>query len=455
MRFSRILSPSSVALAVALAAPLLLPEGGAAACGGTFGPPTQEITVASHRMILSVSQAQSTLYDEIEYTGDPASFAWVLPIQGTVTVGLSSDALFSQLDQMTTVVVDAPPISCGCFPNAGDTSGSATASGGGEAPDAGGVTILSQAVVGPYETVQLSSTDPTALTSWLSTNGYSVPANVAPVIASYVNGGFNFLALKLVPGTGITAMRPVSVTTPGASPSLPLQMVAAGAGTTMPITLFVVGEGRYQPVNFPWFVVDPGQVTWDFTAGTSNYLTVQQAGFTANANAWAVESAQASSESLITASIMDLAQYYPTDSGYADSMGNGAPAAAQADLDTLFSGIATGSLWITRLFAQMPRTALSSDLTVGAAASQTPVPNELTAGKYVNCAPGCSGTGAGGSGGASGNGGATGSGASTGSGSGKSSCAVDRTGSDPFSGGALGGAIAALALAAARRRRGR
>ena len=53
---------------------------------------------------------------------------------------------------------------------------------------------------------------------------------ILPVIDAYVAEGFNFLALKLVPGQGVDSMRPVRVTTPGAAATLPLRMVAAGTG---------------------------------------------------------------------------------------------------------------------------------------------------------------------------------------------------------------------------------
>ena len=115
----------------------------------------------------------------------------------------------------------------------------------------GGVTIIAEAVVGPFKTVQLAANDPLALKNWFMENSYNIPADVQPVIDAYLAEGFGFLALKLVPGQGVDSMRPVRVTAPGASPSLPLRMVAAGTGTTTPIELWVFGEGRYEPSNFP------------------------------------------------------------------------------------------------------------------------------------------------------------------------------------------------------------
>ncbi len=442
---------------VTLLAGSLLHEVDAAACGGCFALPSENTEISSERMIISISQTQSTLYDEIQYSGNPSSFAWVLPIAGPVTVGLSSDALFAEIDQLTAVSVTAPPVTCGCPPPVGFSTGSFSAGSSGAGGGSGGVTVISQTVVGPYQTVQLSSTNPTALTDWLTMNGYDIPADTKPVIAAYVKDGFDFLALKLLPGMGVSSMQPVRVTTPGASPSLPLRMVAVGAGVTVPITLFVVGEGRYVPTNFPSFILDPTKLVWDFDSESSNYATLRQQAFNGVPNAWQVESATPQSAIQITDDIGYLAQVDPTDSGYADSMGNGAPMAAMADLDTLFTGINMSSLWITRMFAEMPRTALTKDLTVGASTDQSQVPTQLTASKYVNCA-GCPGGNGGGSvsttgAGAGGAGGAGGKAASTGTGSAQPSggmgCSVSGAASTPFALGAMG----ALALAAARRRR--
>src|SRR5580700_102012 len=83
----------------------------ARACGGCFHGPTQNgDVITDHRMIFSVSPLQTTLYDEIEYQGDPESFAWVLPIHGQVQVGLSSDIVFAALDSATQTTILAPPL---------------------------------------------------------------------------------------------------------------------------------------------------------------------------------------------------------------------------------------------------------------------------------------------------------------------------------------------------------
>src|ERR1700722_11874250 len=136
----------------------LVAERDAAACGGCFHPPTQTVSdITDERMLLAVSPTQTTLYDQLEYVGSPTSFAWVLPIHGTVTVGLSADVLFDSIDTLTSTQINPPIPDCpgppdDCF---GGNAGAPAASGGATlAGDAGtsGVSILKQGTVGPYET---------------------------------------------------------------------------------------------------------------------------------------------------------------------------------------------------------------------------------------------------------------------------------------------------------------
>src|ERR1700728_221458 len=96
-------------ISVAASAFALAVERDAAACGGCFHPPTQTVSdITDERMLLAVSPTQTTLYDQIEYAGNPTSFAWVLPIHGTVTVGLSADVLFDSVDVLTATQIQAP-----------------------------------------------------------------------------------------------------------------------------------------------------------------------------------------------------------------------------------------------------------------------------------------------------------------------------------------------------------
>src|SRR5260221_6498119 len=110
--------------AVAALSALALPQR-ADACGGCFTPPSQSTQVSGHRMILSVSPQMTTLWDQIQYAGNPTDFASILPVHRTVTIGLSSDALFDVLDELTDARVIIPP-----YPQCGASYCDATATTG-------------------------------------------------------------------------------------------------------------------------------------------------------------------------------------------------------------------------------------------------------------------------------------------------------------------------------------
>ncbi|MBK6695568.1 MAG: DUF2330 domain-containing protein [Myxococcales bacterium] len=262
----------------------------ARACGGCFHAATDTSTsfVTDHRMVLSVSTTQSVLWDQVKYTGDPSEFAWVLPVREGAQVELAQDAWIETLDVATRPSVKGPDVSCGGGGGGGgcglsmssmDTaaSGAAAPNGDGNFTSGAGVEVVSQKVIGPYESVVIRSSRGDAIHLWLRINGFAVPDSIQPILGRYTTEGFDFLALKLRPNAGTRAMRPVRVVFPGASATLPLRMVAAGIGAKVGLTLFVITEGRYRPKNFPEVFVDRDSLAWNFNEKRSNYRELAEA----------------------------------------------------------------------------------------------------------------------------------------------------------------------------------
>ncbi len=383
-----------VAAPVAAAALMVVPSD-AEACGGCFVPPEENTQVTGHRMILSVGMDQSTLYDQIEYAGNPEEFAWVLPTKGVVEVGVSSDIVFNQLGFDTAVSVVPPPLNCPSY-TCGNRYAEEDAAAG--APNVGsgggsqGVEVLASSTVGPYETVQLSADDPAALNAWLDDNGYNVPDDIQPIIDSYVAEGFNFLAMKLVPGAGVERMQPVRITTPGAGPVLPLRMVAAGTGAVTTLTLWVIGDGRYEPQNFPGFTIPADAVVWNYDTNDSNYNLLRQQGYDAsNGYAWLTEASREYYAENFSNTILQIVnQLGPEQSGYDDGSGDweAAYARAEEDMQVLFAGI-QGTAFVTRLRGELSRAALGQDLLVQAAEDQSPVSNVIQTTTWEGTQPAC------------------------------------------------------------------
>jgi MYXO-CTERM domain-containing protein len=364
---------------LALAALLIEPHQ-AEACGGCFHPPTRSTQVTGHRMIFAVSPERTTLFDQIEYSGAPEDFAWVLPIRGQVEVGLSSDLLFANLESLTSVQIVAPALGC---PICDDFNATAAGPGPGPGPGptGGGVEVIASEVVGPYDTVQLSSDDPGALLDWLQTNGYVVDASVLPVLDAYVDEGFDFLALRLAPGQGVQSMQPVRVTSPGAGFELPLRMVAAGTGASTAISLWVVSEGRYQPANFPVERVSESDLVWDWSQNRSNYSMLREEIFQASDGfAWIVDSASPITPGELHLPLQLALEIPLEETGYA-SVDD-----AIADYDILTADF-TGSPWVTLLSAELSRPALEEDLRLEAAPNQSPVSRTLLAADSINAPP--------------------------------------------------------------------
>ena len=271
-----------IAVAAPLAAATFLHHGAADACGGCFHPPTSSTVVSGHRMALSVSMTRTVLWDQIQYQGNPSEFSWVLPIKPGARIEEADPAWFETLDATTDTVVQAPELDCsqgafGCGNQSvalGGTANYAEDGSGGEDPSH--VTVVKQEVVGPYESVTLSSQDPAALTSWLESHGYEIPDDIQPIINAYVSEGFDFIALRLIPGNGVNLMKPVRVITDGASPVLPLRMVSAGTGAYTSIVLYVIGEGRWEAKDYINRVVPESQIVWDGATNTSNFAELRQ-----------------------------------------------------------------------------------------------------------------------------------------------------------------------------------
>jgi hypothetical protein len=394
---------------VAVSALGLVAERDAQACGGCFHPPTQVASdITDERMLLSVSTKQTTLYDQIRYSGSPSSFAWVLPIHGTVDVGLSADVLFGSIDTLTATQINPPPQNCPAPPsNCASFGGKNSAS----APSAGaadnGVTVTKQENVGPYATVQLHATDSSALEKWLSDNGFQIPADVKPIIAQYVTEGFDFLAMKLLPNQGIQAMRPVRVTAPGASLSLPLRMAAIGTGATVGITIWVVGDGRYEPQNFPFYRIEDKDLVWDWKTSSSNYTTLRaQNDATLQGKGWEIESSLTLNQQLVQNTILSGGVFYGGGGGGpqqsskasddylpipADDAGPGTGKSADevraADVAALFAGMSGPNVRITRMRSDISHAAMTTDFVLKASPDQSEITNihNLTAAVNLQC----------------------------------------------------------------------
>ena len=133
-----------LACALALSCALMTTTDDAKACGGCFVPPTENTVVTGHRMAMALSKDRTVLWDQIDYSGDPTEFSWVLPVKPGAILELAHNAFFQTLDAGTSTTVAQPNPNCfgsgdgfGSVGGGDDTFGCGCASENG-APSAGG-----------------------------------------------------------------------------------------------------------------------------------------------------------------------------------------------------------------------------------------------------------------------------------------------------------------------------
>jgi hypothetical protein len=234
-------------------------------------------------MVVSISPQQTVLWDSSgEFTGEPSEFAWVLPVRDGSRLELARAEWIQALDLATQPAIKGPDLSCGGGGSIGcGSSDNSAAAEGVYSADGGyqsgaGVEVVSQSVVGPYESVIVRSSKGEAIYLWLRLNHFAVPDAIEPILSQYTGEGFDFLAVRLRPNQGVRAMQPIRVVMPGAGSSLPLRMVAAGIGARVGLTLFVVSEARYHSKNFPDAKLDRSKLAWDNATSRSNYRDLME-----------------------------------------------------------------------------------------------------------------------------------------------------------------------------------
>src|SRR4051812_46769055 len=89
---------------VAAAAAIALGEHEARACGGCFHeqptpaqPQVESTIVSDHRMVFSISEKETVLWDQVRYSGNPREFAWVLPVRPGTRIELSHNEWIAAL----------------------------------------------------------------------------------------------------------------------------------------------------------------------------------------------------------------------------------------------------------------------------------------------------------------------------------------------------------------------
>jgi hypothetical protein len=295
MRLRRALGAISSFAAIAA---LLVDARPAEACG-CLSPPavtTGEFAInqRAEQIIFEVEPGWVTAHVLIRYAGDPSQFAWIVPVPEVPEMAISPISAFSLLDRATAPFVQVTeenicPVSeytcqraesCGFNDAVGlaDAGASSDGAPGGNNP----VDVIDEKVVGDYQTVTFRASEAAAATQWLRDNGFVVNSTTSIYMESYVQANMVFVAVKLVPGAGVSSIKPLKMKYRAAFPQVPLILTAVAAEPHLTVTSFIYGAKPFKPQGHPVVTIDPNRIAKDST-GRFNYpmvmaRTVDEAG---------------------------------------------------------------------------------------------------------------------------------------------------------------------------------
>ncbi len=244
-----------------------MPAATAHACGGLFCQNTPVDQNAERIIFTQNGDGTTSAIIEIQFTGFAPDFSWILPIPNPIAaediaVPETAEDAFIELQNLTDPIIVPPPI-----PDCVREVAMSVLEDSSE----GGVNVFASGEVGPYGFDVIGSSDPNALINWLRENKYRVTEPMEPLINVYVEEGFYFLAMRLLPNEQADSIQPIQVTYETDTPMIPLRLTAVAANPNMGIYVWFFADQQATPSNYAAFEVKDEEITF-FDFGGNDYL---------------------------------------------------------------------------------------------------------------------------------------------------------------------------------------
>lgn len=245
-----------------------------------------KITIPDQRALICFSNGTERLVIETRFTGSGTNFAWVVPLPNPPVIEVATTGLFPTLQYLfrpeiihevapywlriliilgmiylfrllikyrspsfTIFIVFLLMFLAGLLlPVLSAAKRKSMASTSLEQ----NVSIFDRKLVGVFETTTIAAHDAKALQSWLSENGYAMPAHAEPVIASYVKDGWLFVAAKVRcdrPDNETSTPHPLSFTFKTDKPVYPMRLTGVDNGP-LSVELYVFSSARAKAAHF-------------------------------------------------------------------------------------------------------------------------------------------------------------------------------------------------------------
>ena len=248
----------------ALACLLALHSDASAFCGFYVAKADTKIFNQASKVVLVRHDDKTVLTMVNDFQGDAKDFAVVIPVptvleKGQIHVG--NQATVDHLDAYSAprLVEYWDPDPCQAYAFAARAKAlpmaSMDAAGSMEHDKALGVKVEAQYTVGEYDIVILSAEQSDGLETWLTENGYKIPAGASDVLGGYIKQKMHFFVAKVnleeKARAGFNFLRPIQVAYESPKFMLPIRLGMVNANGPQELFVFALSErGRVETTNY-------------------------------------------------------------------------------------------------------------------------------------------------------------------------------------------------------------
>jgi hypothetical protein len=257
---------ASVAM-LAIALQLAAQVGPAAAfCGFYVAKADAKLFNKSSKVVLARNGTSTAITMASDYEGEPKEFAVVIPVPTAIErkqIRVVDPKTIDHLDAFTAPRLveyhDPDP----CTPRVDYMAraplsfaiGGAQRLAAARGEAAYGVTIEARYDVAEYDVLILSAKESGGLATWLTENGYKMPAGAAEVLASYIKQNMRFFVAKVnlerMERSGASYLRPLQVRYDSPKFMLPLRLGTVNANGPQDLIVYALSRnGRVETTNY-------------------------------------------------------------------------------------------------------------------------------------------------------------------------------------------------------------
>ncbi|MFJ3923442.1 DUF2330 domain-containing protein [Streptomyces sp. NPDC090022] len=258
----------------------------ACGCGAMVTDRMARIGVDRETSVVQWDGATEQIVMRFTVNGNAARAAWIMPVPSRASVELADADMF---DDLATAVRPERRTRHHFWPRGrdwpftwGERDGFA-----GAAPGAagGGVGVVGRERLGDFDVARLTATDPDALRTWLTANGFELPDRLAAEVRPYVDQKWEYVAVRLAPerqGTTLNGtLEPLRIRFASDRLVYPMRLSRL-ARTPQSLGLYVLADHRMEPVTAiggdrPEVLfagrIEPEGALADLTGGRPAFLT--------------------------------------------------------------------------------------------------------------------------------------------------------------------------------------